>query len=78
LAAAPVQDVDLWALYDRITCPTLLLRGAESNLLTAAIAHEMTTRGPHAKLVEFAGVGHAPPLMAEDQIAVVRDFLVSN
>jgi len=38
----------------------------------------MTTRGPHAKLVEFAGVGHAPPLMAEDQIAVVRDFLVSN
>ena len=76
LAAAPVQDVDLWPIYDRIACPTLLLRGGDSNLLTAPIAHEMTTRGPRAKLVEFAGVGHAPPLMAEDQIAAVRDFLV--
>ena len=77
LAAAPVQDVDLWPIYDRIACPTLLLRGGDSNLLTAPIAHEMTTRGPRAKLVEFAGVGHAPPLMAEDQIAAVRDFLVN-
>jgi len=77
LAAAPVQDVDLWAIYDRIACPTLLLRGGESKLLTASIAREMTTRGPHAELVEFAGVGHAPPLMAEDQIAAVRDFLVN-
>jgi len=77
LAAAPVQDVDLWAIYDRVTCPTLVLRGAESLLLTKSTAHEMTARGPHAKLVEFAGVGHAPPLMAEDQIAAVRDFLVN-
>jgi pimeloyl-ACP methyl ester carboxylesterase len=77
LAAAPVQDVDLWPLYDRIACPTLLLRGGESNLLTASVAHEMTTRGPRAELVEFAGVGHAPPLMAEDQIAAVRNFLVN-
>ena len=77
LAAALVQDVDLWPIYDRIACPTLLLRGGESNLLTASVAHEMTTRGPRAKLVEFAGVGHAPSLMAEDQIAAVRDFLVN-
>jgi hypothetical protein len=38
----------------------------------------MTRRGPKAKVVEFAGVGHAPVLMAEDQIAVVRDFLVER
>lgn len=76
LAAAPAQDVDLWPIYDRITCPTLLLRGGDSNLLTPDTAHEMTTRGPRAELVEFPGVGHAPPLMAEDQIAAVRDFLV--
>ena len=40
------------------------------------MAHEMTTRGPRAELVEFPGVGHAPPLMADYQIAAVRDFLV--
>jgi pimeloyl-ACP methyl ester carboxylesterase len=36
----------------------------------------MTRRGPKAKLVEFPGIGHAPALMAADQIAVIRDFLV--
>jgi hypothetical protein len=38
----------------------------------------MTRRGPKAKLVEFAGVGHAPWLMAEDQIKIVRDFLLAK
>ena len=64
-----------WAAYDAISCPTLLLRGADSDLLLAQTAQEMTRRGPKAKLVEFAGIGHAPMLMAEDQINVVRDFL---
>jgi pimeloyl-ACP methyl ester carboxylesterase len=75
LHSAPLQDVDLWPLYDRIACPTLVLRGADSPILTADIAQQMTARGPRAKLVEFANVGHAPSLMAHDQIAVVRDFL---
>lgn len=69
------QDILLWNVYDVITCPTLLLRGAESDLLLRETAQEMTGRGPKPRLVEFAGVGHAPALMAEDQIAVVRDFL---
>jgi pimeloyl-ACP methyl ester carboxylesterase len=41
----------------------------------AETAQDMTRRGPKAKLVEFAGIGHAPMLMAADQIKVVRDFL---
>jgi len=36
----------------------------------------MTQRGPHAKLIEIPGVGHAPMLMDETQIAPVRDFLL--
>jgi pimeloyl-ACP methyl ester carboxylesterase len=71
-------DVVLWPFWDQVRCPTLLLRGADSDLLLAETAQEMTRRGPKAKLVEFAGVGHAPMLMAEDQIAVVRDFLVGG
>ena len=71
----PAQDVDLWTYWDTITCPTLVLRGADSDLLLRATAEEMQTRGPRARLVEFAGIGHAPMLMAEDQIKVVKDFL---
>ena len=53
----------------------LVLRGAKSDLLLPETAREMTERGPGAELVEFEGVGHAPALMAEDQIAAVRDWL---
>jgi len=75
--AAPAQDVDLWPQWDKIACPTLVLRGAQSDLLRPDDATAMTRRGPKAKLVEFPGIGHAPALMAEDQIAVIRDFLRS-
>ena len=68
-------EAALWGLYDAITAPTLLLRGADSDLLTRGIAADMATRGPKARCVEFAGVGHAPTLVAPDQVAVVRDFL---
>lgn len=69
------QGVDLWALYDRIQCPTLLLRGAVSDLLSVETALEMTQRGPRATLKTIAGVGHAPMFMSDDQISLVRDFL---
>ncbi len=66
----------LWKGYDAVTCPTLLLRGADSDLLTADTALAMTQRGPKAELHEFANVGHAPTLVAADQVAVVREFLL--
>ena len=71
----PVQDINLWPYWDTITCPTLVLRGAESDLLLRQTAEEMRTRGPRAKVVEFAGIGHAPMLMSDDQIKIVKDFL---
>jgi pimeloyl-ACP methyl ester carboxylesterase len=64
----------LWAAYDAIQCPTLLVRGAESDLLSPATAQAMTQRGPKAKLVELAGIGHAPMFMHADQIALAQDF----
>ena len=59
---------------DRIH-PTLVLRGADSDVLSPATAGAMRERGPRAVLHEFAGVGHAPMLVAPEQIAVVREFL---
>ena len=75
LAAA--GEALLWQSYDRLACPTLLLRGAESDLLSRDTALAMTQRGPKAKLVEFDGVGHAPTLVQAAQREAVRDFLLS-
>jgi pimeloyl-ACP methyl ester carboxylesterase len=66
----------LWMAYDAISCPTLLIRGAESDLLSREVAQTMTTRGPKAKLVELVGIGHAPTFMHADQIAIVKEFLL--
>jgi pimeloyl-ACP methyl ester carboxylesterase len=66
----------LWKLYDGIRAETLLLRGAESDLLARDTAQAMCTRGPKAHLVEFGGVGHAPTLIAEDQRDTVTGFLL--
>lgn len=74
----PLADVDLWQFWDTITCPTLLLRGAQSDLLLKETAAAMTQRGPRPRLVEFDGIGHAPMLMAGDQIEVVREFLLGG
>lgn len=68
----------LWASYDAITCPTLLIRGGESDLLSRATADTMTQRGPRATLVEVPGVGHAPTFVHDDQIAIVRQFLLNQ
>ena len=75
-AIAAAGEAALWAAWDSLRCPTLLLRGAESDLLSRATAQAMTERGPRARLVEFAGVGHAPTLVAPDQVAAVREFLL--
>jgi pimeloyl-ACP methyl ester carboxylesterase len=66
----------LWPLYDAIRCPTLVVRGAQSDLLSAVTAAEMGRRGPQASTVEIPGVGHAPVFADEFQIGVVREFLV--
>lgn len=65
----------MWSLYDAITAPTLLTRGAQSDLLSSQTALAMTQRGPRARLVEFEGVGHAPTFVAPAQSAAVTSFL---
>lgn len=74
--AAPAPD--LWAVYDAIRCPTLVTRGAQSDILSAATAAQMTQRGPKARCVEFDGVGHAPTFIADDQIDTVERFLAAQ
>jgi pimeloyl-ACP methyl ester carboxylesterase len=70
------SEAVLWQLYDQISAQTLLLRGAHSDLLSADTARAMTQRGPRARLVEFEGVGHAPTMVAADQVDTVTRFLL--
>ena len=66
----------LWQLYDNIKAATLLVRGAQSDLLTLETARAMTQRGPRARLRQFEGIGHAPTFVADDQVQAVISFLL--
>lgn len=70
------QNVDLWPIYDRIRCTTLVVRGADSDLLTQETVQAMATRGPRPRTAEIANVGHAPMFLDAEQIGIVRDFLL--
>jgi pimeloyl-ACP methyl ester carboxylesterase len=78
MAAKIDKDIELWNYYDAIKCPTLVIRGAQSDLLKRETLEQMAGRGPRAKTVEIPDVGHAPTLMHEDQITIVRDFLLAE
>jgi pimeloyl-ACP methyl ester carboxylesterase len=73
---AEADEAELWAAFDAIRCPTLLVRGAQSDLLSRETALRMTARGPKPKLVEIPDVGHAPTFLHDDQIAIAREFLI--
>ncbi|MEI2415071.1 alpha/beta hydrolase [Orrella sp. JC864] len=75
-AGAVAGELLLWRCYEALDCPVLLVRGAESDLLSAATARQMLARNRRARLLEFAGVGHAPTFMQEDQLQAVSAFLL--
>jgi pimeloyl-ACP methyl ester carboxylesterase len=74
-AKGDTGTLELGALWSRVSVPVLLVRGAESDVLTAETAREMTSR-PEVELVEWPGMGHAPALMEPAQVARVADFLL--
>ena len=70
-----ITDVDLWPMWQAVTCPVLVIRGEDSDLLTSEVAGQMVERGHDVRLVEIPGCGHAPALMDDGQIEIVRDWL---
>ena len=74
--SAKQGEAAMWAAYDAIRCPVLLVRGSESDLLAPESARLMTQRGPKAKMIELPGIGHAPTFMHDDQIALAREFFL--
>ncbi len=68
-------DYTQWDVWDKIRARVLLYRGADSDLITAEWAEDMTRRGPCARLITFPGMGHAPALNVPEQITPIREFL---
>jgi pimeloyl-ACP methyl ester carboxylesterase len=73
-SAGDVTDIDLSPFWAAIAIPVLILRGATSDVLPADVAALMAQK-PSTSLIEIAEAGHAPALMAADQIAAIGDFL---
>jgi pimeloyl-ACP methyl ester carboxylesterase len=73
-----IQDVNLWYIWEQVTCPILVLRGALSDALLSETTKQMAETGPKAKVVEIPGIGHAPALMDEEQISIIRDWLMKD
>lgn len=75
MASGVIADIDLTAYWLRVICPTLILRGAQSDILSSETAHAMLLRPSQTKLIEFQNVGHAPALIDEKQITPIIDWL---
>jgi pimeloyl-ACP methyl ester carboxylesterase len=73
------DPIDLWPAWTALTCPISLVRGAESDVLTAEMAAKMIEAQPHARLVEVADAGHTVPGDQPDTFKqILRDFLDAN
>ncbi len=59
---SPAELEAVWASFGKITCPTLLVRGAESDILSRATAERMASTIPDCRLVEVQESGHSVPL----------------
>ncbi len=73
--AAKAGEATLWQIYDDVRCKTLLIHGAQSELLSVDAVKAMTQRGPRVQVATVEGVGHAPTLTHQDQIDIVLAFL---
>jgi pimeloyl-ACP methyl ester carboxylesterase len=71
-----LRGLELWSVWEAIRCPTLVLRGADSEVLDRDTVERMRSSGPPVEVVELTGIGHAPSLMTADQIDIVRQFLL--
>jgi pimeloyl-ACP methyl ester carboxylesterase len=72
---AAQQRLDLWVPFARISCPILVVRGAQSDILAPLTARQMRTTHTDVTIAEIPGVGHAPSLTEPESLAALREFL---
>ncbi|MEY3497796.1 MAG: hypothetical protein RLZZ325_803 [Pseudomonadota bacterium] len=75
-ALAQAGELAMWQSFQSIECPILIVRGADSDLLSRQTVEEMCQLNSHAKSVEIANTGHAPAFVKKEQIDIARQFFL--
>ena len=73
---AEIEDVELWDIWQGVRCPVLLLHGEQSQLLLPEIITQMQAIHPTMQVATIPNVGHAPVLMNEQQIQLIKDWFL--
>lgn len=77
LAAGRAPALDQWEAVKLIACPALIIRGAESDVLSPEVAQRMVSEMRDARLTEVPGVGHAPVLTEPEAVSALDAFLAN-
>jgi cobalt-zinc-cadmium efflux system protein len=71
---AKAGEMAMWHVFKQIHIPILIIRGGDSDLLSAATVAEMCKSNPYARSIEIPNVGHAPAFVKVEQIALAKEF----
>ena len=71
---AKAGEMAMWHAFKQIHIPILIVRGAQSDLLSADTVAQMCKVNPYARSIEIANVGHAPAFVKKEQIALAKEF----
>lgn len=72
------RPIDLWLPYNRVMAPILIVRGADSDILSRDTAARMVRVQRGVRLVEVPDVAHAPSLVEPQALEAIVDFLGVN
>lgn len=75
ITAPSDKNMDLWAYWDKVTIPTLVIRGELSDILSVKTLQRMQEINPETQVVEIANAGHAPFLYSEEHFSFLEKFL---
>lgn len=67
-----------WAMFASITCRMLVIRGVDSDVLSADIADKMVHRALRVERLEIPNTGHAPFLNTQEEISEIQSFLLNG
>ncbi len=71
---AKAGEMAMWHAFKQIHIPMLIVRGGESDLLSAKTVAEMCKVNPYIRSIEIPGVGHAPAFVKSEQVALAKEF----
>jgi cobalt-zinc-cadmium efflux system protein len=71
---AKAGEMAMWHAFKQIHIPMLIVRGAQSDLLSAATVEQMCKVNPYARSIEIPNVGHAPAFVKREQVALAQEF----